>query len=79
MIAAKSRKLFFEDDQRVNIKIMKENITSVQDDSSKTAKLETPNHIVEQNPINGFSAVLVACILSGKQIREYICIEFIIL
>ncbi|KAL3981800.1 Nucleotide-sugar transporter family protein [Acanthocheilonema viteae] len=54
------------DDQRANMNIMKENITSFRDDSSKTAKLETPyKHIVEQNPINGFTAVFVACILSG--------------
>ncbi|CAG9539528.1 unnamed protein product [Cercopithifilaria johnstoni] len=53
-------------DQRTNMKIMKENITSIRDDSSKTTKLETPyKHIVEQNPINGFTAVLVACVLSG--------------
>ncbi|EFO19419.1 UDP-galactose transporter [Loa loa] len=55
------------DDQRANAnKVVKENITSIRDDSSKTAKLETPyKHIVEQNPISGFAAVLVACILSG--------------
>lgn len=58
---------------------MKENITSIQNDSSTIAKSETPyNHIVEQNPINGFTAVLIACILSGKQIRKIICTEFVV-
>uniref|UniRef100_A0A915PZT0 Uncharacterized protein n=1 Tax=Setaria digitata TaxID=48799 RepID=A0A915PZT0_9BILA len=54
------------DDQRANVKMMKENVTLIRDDGSKGAGSESPyKHIVEQNPTNGFAAVLVACILSG--------------
>ncbi|KAM3726921.1 UDP-galactose/UDP-N-acetylglucosamine transporter srf-3 [Dirofilaria immitis] len=66
-------------DERTNMKMIKGNITSIRDNSSGIAELETIRddgsgtaesgtsykYVVEQNPINGFAAVLVACILSG--------------